>query len=376
LTDSPNRENQRHTIAFAFKIFNLSAFVRRKDSQTRGTESRLISSANNNKMGRKEKFVYNIHTLTYEKVVVPLKTRIWKVFGLFSVVLITSLGMLAVFYSIFPSPREGDLMREIGQLESKYKQMGAQVDMMSKVLDNVQERDASVHRTVFGMDPIDQDVWNSGVGGHEAHPELAAFEFGGNAVGEALEKIDILSRQLALQSKSLDTIQNLARNQEKMLASLPSIKPVREDKLQKSIGTLSGFGYRIHPVYKFKKFHAGLDFPARVGTSIQAAGDGVVVEAGWHQGYGNCVKISHGFGYESLYAHMNKMTVRPGEHVKKGNKIGEVGDTGLSTAPHLHYEVHYKGNPINPINFCMDKLTPQEYQQLVAAANVANQSLD
>jgi len=205
---------------------------------------------------------------------------------------------------------------------------------------------------------------------------LAAFKFGGNAVAEALGKIDILSRQLALQSKSLDTIQDLARNQEKMLASMPSIKPVREDKLQKSIGTLSGFGYRIHPVFKFKKFHSGLDFPARVGTPIQATGDGVVVETGWHQGYGNCVKISHGFGYETLYAHMNKITVRKGEKVKKGNRIGEVGDTGLSTAPHLHYEVHYKGNPVNPINFCMDKLTPQEYQQLVAAANVANQSLD
>jgi hypothetical protein len=327
-------------------------------------------------MGRKEKFVYNIHTLTYEKVVIPLKTRIWKAFGFFSVVLITSFAMLAVFYTIFPSPREGDLMREISQMESKYKQMSAQVDMMSKVLTNVQERDASVHRAVFGMDPIDQDIWNSGVGGHEAHPELEAFEFGGNTIGEALSKIDILSRQLALQSKSLDTIQNLARNQEKMLASLPSIKPVREDKLQKSIGTLSGFGYRIHPVYKFKKFHSGLDFPARIGTNIQAAGDGVVVEVGWHQGYGNCVKISHGFGYETLYAHMNKTTVRQGEHVKKGNKIGEVGDTGLSTAPHLHYEVHYKGSPINPINFCMDKLTPQEYQQLVSASNVANQSLD
>lgn len=336
----------------------------------------MISSANTYNMGRKEKFVYNIHTLTYEKVVVPLKTRIWQAFGFFSVVVVTSLAMLAVFYTIFPSPREEDLMREISQMEAKYKQMSTQVEMMSKVLANIQERDASVHRAVFGMDPIDQDVWNAGVGGHEAHPELEGFEFSGNVVGEALNKIDALSRKLALQSKSLDTIQDLARNQEKMLASLPSIKPVREDKLQKSIGTLSGFGYRIHPVYKFKKFHAGLDFPARVGTPIQAPGDGVVVETGWHSGYGNCVKISHGFGYVTLYGHMHKINVRQGEKVKKGQKIGEVGDTGLSTAPHLHYEVHYKGKPINPINFCMDKLTPQEYQQLVAAANIANQSLD
>ncbi|MBL7828787.1 MAG: M23 family metallopeptidase [Saprospiraceae bacterium] len=327
-------------------------------------------------MGRKEKFVYNIHTLTYEKVVIPIKTRIWQAFGFFSVVVVTSLAMLAVFYTVFPSPREADLMREIEQMESKYKQMSGQVEVMSKVLDNIQDRDANVHRMVFGMDPIDQDIWQAGVGGHEAHPELAAFKFGGESISQTLDKIDFLSRQLVLQSKSLDTIQNLAKNQEKMLASLPSIKPVREDKLQKSLGTLSGFGYRIHPVYKIKRFHAGLDFPARVGTAIQAPGDGVVVEAGWHSGYGNCVKISHGYGYETLYGHMNKMTVHVGQRVTKGQKIGEVGDTGLSTAPHLHYEVHHRGQPINPINFCMDNLTPQEYQLMVNAAQKANQSLD
>ncbi|MCC6282992.1 MAG: M23 family metallopeptidase [Saprospiraceae bacterium] len=327
-------------------------------------------------MGRKEKFVYNIHTLTYEKVVIPFKTRIWQAFGFFSVVLVTSFALLALLYSLFPSPREKELVREIEQMEYKYSQLNGQVDMMGKVLGNIQQRDANVHRAVFGMDPIDKDIWMAGVGGHESHPELAAFKYGADAVGSTLEKVDLLSRQLALQSKSLDTIQELANNQQNMLASLPSVKPVREDKLQKSIGTLSGFGHRIHPVYKVKKFHAGLDFPARVGTAIQATGDGVVVEAGWHSGYGNCVKISHGYGYETLYGHMNRMTVRAGEKVKKGHKIGEVGDTGLSTAPHLHYEVHYKGNPINPINFCLDNLTPQEYQQMVNSANMANQSLD
>lgn len=327
-------------------------------------------------MGRKEKFVYNIHTLTYEKVVIPIKTRIWQAFGFFSVVLVTSLGMLAIFYTVFPSPREADLMREIEQMESKYNQMSGQVEVMSKVLGNIQERDANVHRMVFGMDPIDQDIWNAGVGGHEAHPEVEAFKFGGETIGNTLVKIDELSRQLMLQSKSLDTIQNLAKNQEKMLASIPSVKPVREDKLQKSLGTLSGFGYRIHPVYKFKKFHAGLDFPARIGTAIQSSGDGVVTETGWHSGYGNCVKISHGYGYETLYGHMSRINVKTGQKVTKGQKIGEVGDTGLSTAPHLHYEVHHKGKPINPINFCMDNLTPQEYQQMVNAAQKANQSLD
>jgi murein DD-endopeptidase MepM/ murein hydrolase activator NlpD len=327
-------------------------------------------------MGKKEKFVYNIHTLTYEKVVIPFKTRIWQIFGFFSVVLVTSFLLLALLYTLFPSPREQELKREISQMQDKFQQVNGQVEVMSKVLTNIQERDANVHRAVFGMDPIDEDIWMAGIGGHEPHPELSAFKYGGASIGESLDKIDQLSRQLALQSKSLDTIQRLANNQQDMLASIPSIKPVREDKLQKSIDALSGFGYRIHPVHKFRKFHAGVDFPARVGTPIQAPGEGVVIETGWHQGYGNCVRISHGFGYETLYGHMSRITVRQGEKVKKGHKIGEVGDTGLSTAPHLHYEVHYKGKPINPINFCMDGLTPQEYQKLVNSANIANQSLD
>lgn len=336
----------------------------------------MMRLVNSKCMGRKEKFVYNIHTLTYEKVVIPIKTRIWQAFGFFSVVLVTSFALLAVLYALFPSPREKELMREIEQMEYKYTQLDGQLDIMSKVLGNIQQRDANVHRAVFGMDPVDHDVWEAGVGGHEAHPELSAFKYAGKTVAQTLDKVDMLSRQLTLQSKSLDTIQELANNQQQMLASLPSVKPVREDKLQKSIGTLSGFGYRVHPVYKIRKFHAGLDFPARVGTAIQASGDGVVAEAGWHSGYGNCVKIRHGYGYETLYGHMNKIVVHPGETVKKGQKIGEVGDTGLSTAPHLHYEVHYKGNPINPINFCMDDLTPKEYQMMVNQANSANQSLD
>lgn len=327
-------------------------------------------------MGRKEKFVYNIHTLTYEKVVIPFKTRIWQAFGFFSVVLVTAIALLAVLYTYFPSPREKELLREIDQMSYKYEQLNGQLDMMSKVLANIQERDANVHRAVFGMNPMDQDVWKAGVGGHNPHPELSAFKYSGQAIRSTLEKMDALGLQLSLQSKSLDTIQQLANSQQQMLASIPSIKPVREDKLQKSMNVLSGFGYRIHPVYKVKKFHQGVDFPARIGTAIQATGDGVVAEASWHSGYGQCVRISHGYGYETWYAHMNKIYVRPGEKVQKGHKIGEVGDTGLSTAPHLHYEVHYKGRPINPINFCMDKLTPQEYQQLVNSANTANQSLD
>jgi murein DD-endopeptidase MepM/ murein hydrolase activator NlpD len=329
-----------------------------------------------NIMGRKETFVYNTQTLSYERVVVPLRTRIWQAFGFFSAVLVAAVALLALLYHFFPSPREKELLQEIEQMERKYAQLNQELDEMAQTLQRIQERDAYVHRAVFGMDPIDPDVWDGGTGGHESHPEAKAFKYGGEAIQSTLKRMDVLQQQLALQARSLDTIMSLAKNQEKMLASIPSIKPVREDKLQKSMNVLSGFGYRIHPVFKIKKFHQGVDFPARIGTPVQATGDGVVVEAGWHQGYGNCVRINHGYGYETWYAHLSRISVRAGERVKKGQKIGEVGDTGLSTAPHLHYEVHHKGKPINPIHFCMDNLTPLEYQELVNRASVANQSLD
>ncbi len=324
----------------------------------------------------KEKFVYNTQTLSYDRVEVPLKTKILRAFGFFSVVLVSAFLLLVLLYTYFPSPREKELLREIQQIELKYSEVNEQLDLMAKVLGNIQERDASVHRAVFGMNPIDENHWNAGQGGHVSHPELDGLNYSGETLSETFAKIDLLSRQLALQSKSLDTIQGLANNQQEMLSSMPSIKPVREDKLQKNMNVLSGFGYRIHPIYKVRKFHAGVDFPARQGTAIQATGNGTVVDAGWHSGYGNCIVIDHGYGYETLYGHMHKLTVRKGEKVKKGQKIGEVGDTGTSTAPHLHYEVHFKGKPINPIHFCMDNLTPLEYQELVNSANISNQSLD
>jgi murein DD-endopeptidase MepM/ murein hydrolase activator NlpD len=324
----------------------------------------------------KEKFIYNTQTLSYDRVEVPLKTKVLRAFGFFSVVLVSAFLLLVLLYTYFPSPREKELLREIDQIETKYTEVNEHLDLMSKVLDNIQQRDASVHRAVFGMNPIDDLHWHAGQGGHQQHPELEGLSHAGETLSETFEKIDFLSRQLAIQSRSLDTIQGLASNQQEMLASMPSIKPVREDKLQKNMNVLSGFGYRIHPIYKVRKFHAGVDFPARQGTAIQSTGSGRVKEAGWHSGYGNCVTIDHGYGYETLYGHMHKLAVRTGETIKKGQKIGEVGDTGASTAPHLHYEVHFKGKPINPIHFCMDNLSPVEYQELVNSANMANQSLD
>ena len=326
---------------------------------------------------RKEKFVFNTHTLTYERVVMSLKDRIFKLFSFFSASLVAAILLLTLVYRFFPSPREGQLLREIEQMQYKYSSLNGQMEDMSKVLQNVQDRDAGVHRMMFGMEPIDKAVWNGGVGGHNKYKDLFDFSNTGSVIAASLEKAEKLQRQLVLQSKSLDTIQMLAKEKENMFASIPSIKPIREDKLNRSMTLLSGFGMRLHPIHKVTKMHTGIDFSSPQGTAIQATGDGRVVKvehAG--NGYGNNVTISHGYGYETLYGHMARMDVQVGEKIKKGQKIGIVGSTGTSTAPHCHYEVRYKGVPVNPVHFCLDGLNPNEYQQMTNAANSVNQSFD
>jgi murein DD-endopeptidase MepM/ murein hydrolase activator NlpD len=181
---------------------------------------------------------------------------------------------------------------------------------------------------------------------------------------------------MVLQSKSLDTIMQTAQEKEKMLASIPSIKPVRADKLAKNVGLLSGFGYRIHPIYKVPRMHTGIDFTAPKGTPIQATGDGVVVKAESNSGYGRCVIIDHGYGYQTLYAHMSRIDIKQGQRVKRGQRLGLVGSTGASTAPHCHYEVHLRGERVNPVHYVMDGLSTKEYASLVNIAQAANQSMD
>lgn len=326
---------------------------------------------------RKEKFVYNTHTLRYEKVVISLKERIVKLFGFFSVAMVTSFLLLYVLYSVFPSPREKVHINEITELKNVIKAQGKQLDLMSNVLENIQDRDASVHRMILGMDPMDKGIWEGGVGGHEKYNDLLKYRNSYELLVSTREKIEKLSRQMVVESKSLDTIQRIAGEREKRFASIPSIKPVRGDKLNRNITLLSGFGWRLHPIYKIMKFHKGLDFSAPEGTPIQATGDGRVVKVERSgRGYGNSVVISHGYGYETLYGHMKRVDVKEGQVIKKGQHIGLVGDTGTSTAPHCHYEVHKNGREVNPIDFVMDGLSPIEYQALVKMADSANQSAD
>ncbi len=323
---------------------------------------------------RKEKFVYNEQTLQFEVHREPVKVKALRIFSFFLATLVVAGGLATAVYKYFPSQSEQNLQRKIVAMETRFRSLDSEVETMAMVLGNVQARDASAHRMVFGMEPIDPDVWTSGTGGHDRLVARGSTE---ELIASSEAQAERLKRQLVLQSKSLDTILALAKDREEMLASIPSIKPIRQDQYKRNIKLLSGFGMRIHPIYKRRKLHAGIDFPATANTPIQATGNGRVrAVKKQRSGYGTHVIIDHGFGYETLYGHMSKVEVKKGQQVKRGQVIGRVGSTGTSTAPHLHYEVHLKGQKVDPIHYCMDGLTPEEYQEMVNDAATANQSFD
>ncbi len=326
---------------------------------------------------RKEKYVYNEKTLQFEKFSLSPKDKLIQI-GKYSLTILgVAICIALLSYKYIPSPKERALTEEANQLKYHVGNINSELENMAQHITDLYEKDGAVNRIVFGLDPIDESIWNGGVGGHNKYEMLEDFGSTGEMITSSLKKVDLLKRQLDIQKKSLDTIYNLAIKKEERLASIPSIKPVRSDKLKRNIHSLSGYGIRLHPVHKVRKFHKGIDFTAPRGTAIQATGDGTVVRVEKKKGgYGNSVLIDHGYGYQSLYAHMHTIDVKKGEKVKKGQKIGEVGSTGLSTAPHLHYEVKLNGKSINPIDYCLDGLSPQEYKELVEKASQENQSFD
>jgi len=326
---------------------------------------------------KREKYVYNPHTLTYEKHKLGAKEIVKRGIGLTSGIVVTSLLLFVFAYYYLPSPKEKAQKRELDQMTMQYDILTSQMADMSQVLDKVQEKDANIHRVILGMDPIDENIWNGGTGGSEKYDFITNYSNTGKIIKSSLSKIDKLKLQFELQKNSLDTLEMLANARKEKLSSIPSIKPVREDHLKRNILKLSGFGYRLHPVHGVKKFHQGIDFTAPRGTAIISSGDGKVVRIqNLKRGYGKNITIDHGYGYTTLYGHLSVIDVKVGEKVSRGQVIGKIGSTGTSTAPHLHYEVRINGKAVNPIDFCMDGLTPEEYQQLVHKAAEENQSFD
>ena len=321
----------------------------------------------------KIKYYYDTKTLSYK----PIESTGIDKFKKF-IVYLTSSAILAfftllIFFQYFDSPKEKRLKGEINHLLSQYEIINNDLEKIELVLDDIQKRDDNIYRTIFEADPIPTSIRKQGFGGVNRYKKLSGYS-NSDLIINTSKKIDQLTKQLYLQSKSFDEIIELAKNKSKMLASIPAIQPVANKDLKRMT---SGYGYRIHPIYKTRKMHYGMDYSAKVGTEIYATGDGIVSKVKRSKrGYGNYVKINHGFGYETLYAHMSKYIVKKGQKVKRGEVIGYVGNTGISTAPHLHYEVRKDNKKINPVNFYFNDLTPDEYEKMLELASQPNQSFD
>ncbi|PTN08540.1 M23 family metallopeptidase [Mangrovibacterium marinum] len=321
----------------------------------------------------KAKYKFNPETLNYVKVEHNLKAKLSRLLLFFSVSLVMSIAMTVIFLQFYETPKTKMLKRENQRLETQYELMYKNLEDVDKVLTDLQERDDNLYRVIFEADPIPTSVRKAGFGGINKYAQLESLD-NSELVIKTARKLDIISKQAYVQSKSYDELVKLALDKEKMLASIPAVMPVSNKDLKR---TASGWGFRIDPVYKIRRFHYGMDFSAPIGTEIYSTGDGVVKAVKTSRsGYGRWVIIDHGFGYETLYGHMSKFNVKVGEKVKRGSVIGYVGNAGKSTGPHLHYEVHKNGKAVNPQFYYFKDLTPEEYDRMVALSSNTGQSMD
>ncbi len=321
----------------------------------------------------KVKYYYDSETLSYRKVT-RKKRRTAKFIFMF--LLAAGLfGFIFVFIAsqYFESPKEKALARELQNIQLQYDFLNKKMDEAETVLTNIEERDNAIYRLYFEANPIPEEQRRQGFGGVNRYKQFEGYD-NSKLIIETNKRIDVIQKQIVVQSKSLDEIAVLAEDKEKFLATIPAIQPISNKDLTRMA---SGYGYRIDPFTKVRKFHHGMDFTAPRGTPIYATGDGVVkrVDAG-SSGYGRHIRIDHGYGYVSLYAHLYKYNVKKNQKVKRGDLIGFVGSTGRSQAPHLHYEVFKDKVRINPINFYYGNLSAKEFSELLAKASLENQSLD
>ena len=321
----------------------------------------------------KVKYYYDKKSLSYKEINLTLKQKIQNLLVyILSASIITSLSFF-VFYSFFDSPKEKKLKSEINFLTSNYQKFESKLLEIETVLDDIQKRDDNIYREIFEANPIPTEIRKAGFGGVNKYKYLEGFS-NTELLKELDNKFDVLKKQLYVQSKSFDQIIELTKDKNKMLSSIPAIQPLSNKDLSRMA---SGFGYRIDPIYKTRKFHAGMDFSAKTGTPIYATGDGKVFKVSKSKrGYGNHVVIDHGYGYKTLYAHMSKTAVKRNQKVSRGDVIGFVGNTGKSVAPHLHYEVHKDGKKINPVNFYYNDLNAEEYERMIEISSRSNQSFD
>jgi len=321
----------------------------------------------------KVKYYYDPNTCKYER----LKVTKWEIImdGVLnlSIILLAALGMAFVYMNYYDSPKEVSLRKENEKLHFYYSILQKQMDETSGMLAQLQDRDDGIYRTIYEQDPIPQSIRNAGIGGAERYSKLLQAKLSEEElILNTVKDLDQIKRKMYIQTKSYDELLTLAKNQHLMLASIPAIAPISTNESYLS----SGFGLRYHPIYKIRKMHTGLDFGARIGTAIYATGGGTVSKvSSSYYGYGKQIEIDHGFGFKTKYAHLSEFNVKVGQKVKRGECIGYSGNSGTSSGPHLHYEVHKNRKKVNPIHYIYKDISEEEYEMLVKLASIENESM-
>ncbi len=321
-------------------------------------------------MAKKAKYVFDPQSLSMKKVGVSRRFIIGRIlFYLSLLIVLFTTAVLFAFY-VIDSPKERQLRRDLDQARMQYRQLDRRVELLSSVLKDIQTRDENLYRIIFEAEPPKKDARMLG------NETYGAFQNNTNSeliINTSL-KVDDLTKRMYAQSKSFDDVYQMAKNKKEMLACMPAILPVNKKTAQ----VHSGFGMRVHPIFKVYKPHTGIDFNGAHGTPIYATGNGTVQRSGYadgYSGYGIVITIEHGFGFQSLYGHLSRVAVRSGQKVKRGDLIGYMGTTGTSTGNHLHYEVIVHGRKVNPVYYFFSDLTPDEYEEILEKANEVNQSL-
>lgn len=321
---------------------------------------------------RKVYYIYNPQTQTYDRIYPTVRQRIVSLFRR----LFIDIGVVGVCFIglliIFGSPSEKELRKENSRLLAQFNVLEARVDEAMDVLQDIQQRDDNLYRVIFQADPIPAAIRHAGYSGTNRYEELMNMA-NSELVVNTTQKLDLLRKQLYIQSTSFDDVVELCKSHDEMLRCIPAIQPISNKDLKQ---TASGYGTRIDPIYGTTRFHSGMDFSANPGTDVYATGDGTVVKMGWETGYGNIIIIDHGFGYQTWYAHLRDFRTKPGKRVVRGEVIGGVGSTGKSTGPHLHYEVRVKGKVVNPVNYYFMDLSAEDYDRMIQLAENHGKMMD
>ncbi len=319
----------------------------------------------------KKKYKFNPETLEMEQVDYTLGYVLRRSLAYILTGIVFGVIFFFLFFMFFPSPREKQVAQERDALKTQYQILNKQVDQMQLVMNDLQQRDDNLYRVLFQAEPIPLSV-RMGVqpiNYYDSILQMTNYQL----ATDLTRKVQMVEKELYVQAKSYDEILQLAKTQEVRMENIPAIQPVLNKDLKR---VASGYGWRVDPVYRVRRFHQGMDFTAPTGTDVYATGNGRVISTGWKQGYGRTVEIDHGYGYTTLYAHLHKSLVRKGQKVKRSDVIALVGNTGKSTGPHLHYEVRFNGKPVDPRNFYFQDLSPEEYDKMVQLSNNFGYLLD